>query len=527
MTVALYQTFIVVTLAMLRLFGRKALLIGAISWSALSLINLFYPPLIAFQLAVVWVTFGLLGSTGRPIPKTSDAVGSSAFAQPVQQPTPSRAATALKISPAPSSEHEVAELWGSDAQKFDPAIAGLLLQQTAIFDLEKELIIYFLGRANAHRNHESFLRTADPGMTKNYYAEWNRRPRQSSLSAEPVSQHAKLIPLTENPPVISDDELQGVLEKAWTDAAAAQAEYLDEISGQLNADKFLRLSFMNSALLNSADAVLHRMKLDPFKDIKTNARVQAWFSEYNQVSSDENPEDLKAAIAAVEVSETIRTQHPAQSSASAIRQIATNRNVPNLVHFTSADNLASILKYGLVPLDLAETIGIKPLVNDSLRLDRRRHATSTSIAFPNASMFWKYRQENPSARWVVLGIDPSVMWSRSCYFCKHNAADAKMIRMAADDLTTPEAFAGMFDDLGGMLTREAQNLMPFDPTDPQAEVMVLGVIPPDAITSVTFDDPDVAAKMRSIVAGRKVEIHERTRGLFAQRGYARMRRGTF
>lgn len=78
-----------------------------------------------------------------------------------------------------------------------------------------------------------------------------------------------------------------------------------------------------------------------------------------------------------------------------------------------------------------------------------------------------------------------------------------------------------------MLTREAQNLMPFDPTDPQAEVMVLGVIPPDAITSVTFDDPDVAAKMRSIVAGRKVEIHERTRGLFAQRGYARMRRGTF
>jgi len=93
-----------------------------------------------------------------------------------------------------------------------------------------------------------------------------------------------------------------------------------------------------------------------------------------------------------------------------IQAHATAIKVPALLHFTRAANLPSIMKHGLYPISRVDEIGISPEINDELRLDGHREGTSLSIAFPNYRMFWKCRQDNKAAEWVVLGVHPSVLW---------------------------------------------------------------------------------------------------------------------
>jgi hypothetical protein len=129
----------------------------------------------------------------------------------------------------------------------------------------------------------------------------------------------------------------------------------------------------------------------------------------------------------------------------------------------------------------------------------------------------------PGSQWVVLLLDRSILWKQECYFCRHNAADSRIIKLSPQELMKPEAFAAMFDEAEGLETRERQKLNVFDPTDPQAEVMVLGVIPPEAITAVVFNDPALAATSSHLVKERTIEVHEPTQGYYGQRTFARTR----
>lgn len=110
----------------------------------------------------------------------------------------------------------------------------------------------------------------------------------------------------------------------------------------------------------------------------------------------------------------------------AIQAHATAIQVPCLLHFTRVVNLPSIMQHGLFPVSRTAEIGVAPVINDELRLDGHQDGTSLSIAFPNYRMFWKYRQDNVGVDWVVLGIHPSVLWTKDCAFCRHNAADARI-----------------------------------------------------------------------------------------------------
>jgi hypothetical protein len=60
MAVIYYQVFIVITLIATRLLLPKLLLIVALIWTGLTLFNLFFPPLIAIQLLVIWISYSLL-----------------------------------------------------------------------------------------------------------------------------------------------------------------------------------------------------------------------------------------------------------------------------------------------------------------------------------------------------------------------------------------------------------------------------------------------------------------------------------
>ncbi|CAI8703600.1 DUF4433 domain-containing protein [Pseudomonas sp. IT-P2] len=204
-----------------------------------------------------------------------------------------------------------------------------------------------------------------------------------------------------------------------------------------------------------------------------------------------------------------------------IQTQAQELKIPQLVHFTRAANLPTILKHGLYPLSRKDEIGITPLINDQLRLDGHLDGTSLSVSFPNFRMFYKYRQENPGIEWVVLGIKPSVLWEKDCAFCCHNAADNRISEQQLANLKTLGAFQGMFAEIEGHQTRTEQRLKPFDPTDSQAEVLVFDIIEPELIFGVIFENAKALSASKQICGDRDIRVNQAGQGFFASRSFVR------
>lgn len=203
-----------------------------------------------------------------------------------------------------------------------------------------------------------------------------------------------------------------------------------------------------------------------------------------------------------------------------ILQVVRELKIPFLLHFTRAENLASIMQKGLLPRAVVNEEAPESVVNDALRLDGRRSYNCLSISFPNAPMFYRFRQDAPGADWVILLIPPIVLGGEGVLFCKHNAADARISGTAECHLSTPEALRAIFEELPDHPSRADQKLKPFDPTDVQAEVLVPGVIAANMIKSVVFPSSASRAANLQLIGNRKAYISDR-RGLYATRSYYR------
>lgn len=205
----------------------------------------------------------------------------------------------------------------------------------------------------------------------------------------------------------------------------------------------------------------------------------------------------------------------------AIQIHTTARNIPYLLHFTRAANLPTILQYGLYPIGRAQEIGLAPQINDLLRLDGHRDSTSVSIGFPNSQMLYKYRMADTTVDWIILILHPSILWAKTCAFCKHNAADGRMSCRPQHELMTPDSLIGMFEEIEGCLPRDEQKLKISDPTDVQAEVLVFDVIEPQYIVGLVYEKGIVRDAYAHLLGERKVYVHANNKGMFASRKYVR------
>lgn len=208
-------------------------------------------------------------------------------------------------------------------------------------------------------------------------------------------------------------------------------------------------------------------------------------------------------------------------SKQAIIDFVRAKEIPYLLHFTRTVNLASILQHGLYPVIRAEEIGITPVINDHLRLDGNLGGISISIAHPNYKMFYKLRLDNEGVDWAVLALNPSVLWTKDCGFCRHNAADIRISSQPVPDLKTPAALAGMYEEIEGIAPRAEQRLKPYDPTDPQAEILVFDRIEPDLIIGAAFETEAVRDSLAGLFGGRKLLAQGPRKGFFAARSYVR------
>lgn len=151
------------------------------------------------------------------------------------------------------------------------------------------------------------------------------------------------------------------------------------------------------------------------------------------------------------------------------------RGVTRFVHFTSLDNLDSILEKGLVPRRTLDDEGIGYLANDQLRLDGLDHV-NLSITHPNIKFFYKIRKTYPERYYVVLSIRPEVLLAytgdgdRPRYsFSNTNAASNRAMSCNVEQLFSGQRPIGFKDEWT---------------TDPQAEVLIPGPIPPEYLESV-------------------------------------------
>lgn len=162
----------------------------------------------------------------------------------------------------------------------------------------------------------------------------------------------------------------------------------------------------------------------------------------------------------------------------AIKRAALKRSIADVIHFTRVESLNSILEFGLVQRDNPGSALLQ--VTDPQRLDGRPDCLSTSISFPNYSMFWAIRIDRfPSVEWCILALRCRIIWNMPCMFFPENAArwGPGTVRSA---FRTRRAFEAMFSG------QRPANLPPKYPTHPQAEVQIEKPIKTEEIKAIYF-----------------------------------------
>ena len=168
-----------------------------------------------------------------------------------------------------------------------------------------------------------------------------------------------------------------------------------------------------------------------------------------------------------------------------------DRKIRKLVHFTNIDNLQNILKMGLLPRKILEEQNIDFVYSDENRLEGRKDCVCVSVEYPNTNMLY-YKQNRYGYRYVVLVLNARKILLNDLkkYYVYINAASSRAIYwLRTDELTTLKYLKNMFSKKvqDSKYTYEREDKDPiFIPTNPQAEILVNGVVDVNDIIEVHF-----------------------------------------
>ncbi len=188
-----------------------------------------------------------------------------------------------------------------------------------------------------------------------------------------------------------------------------------------------------------------------------------------------------------------------------IKSIIEEKKIGKLVHYTQIENLFSILKFGLVPVDYQIRMGIQSVKSSIKPKEWEKLYTSCSIEHPYSYELYKKKKKNGKSRWALIFVDAKVLYAgenNAYYF--NRPARFLLKKNKPEDFNNADAFKSMFDNQinpdGRRPFRRKKKLKSFYPTDPGAEVLIDGIIDKKFIECVCFEtknDMDAYVNMHS------------------------------
>lgn len=195
-----------------------------------------------------------------------------------------------------------------------------------------------------------------------------------------------------------------------------------------------------------------------------------------------------------------------------IKQILEKREITYLFHFTRLENLDSILENGLYSHAYLCQNEIQSVILDNVRADNARNGICLSVSFPNNIMFYSHRMRF-GGNWVVVVLKAQLLYeitNREIVFFDTNAAFKKFRNMDINSLRSSQALESLFlepveNNRDGQLYRHS-SLLPKDPTDVQAEIMVAKHIETKYISHVLFDTQTLAQRYKNNFPNSQIEF---------------------
>ncbi|MGG7177699.1 DarT ssDNA thymidine ADP-ribosyltransferase family protein [Clostridium paraputrificum] len=169
-----------------------------------------------------------------------------------------------------------------------------------------------------------------------------------------------------------------------------------------------------------------------------------------------------------------------------IKDFCKFHHINSLFHFTSINNLESILTYGLLPLNLLKEGSINFSLNDSKRFDSMSDSVSASLQFPCYKSLNRLREENPNKKWVILQLKSSILWDLNSFFYPDSAINFSNDSRIFNNL---DALKRLFTD-NLLIERKNLNIPPNYPTNPSSETLIKNKISINYIGRVWFDITD-------------------------------------
>lgn len=109
--------------------------------------------------------------------------------------------------------------------------------------------------------------------------------------------------------------------------------------------------------------------------------------------------------------ESLQSKEIIKTDAGRLKYFLQARGITKLIHFTHVDNLDSIKKYGILPMEELLNKHLHVKINDSrkLRGDNMPYV-SLSVTVPDSAMLEILFKRNPENKFVILEISPEVLY---------------------------------------------------------------------------------------------------------------------
>ena len=207
--------------------------------------------------------------------------------------------------------------------------------------------------------------------------------------------------------------------------------------------------------------------------------------------------------------------------------LTNERNIKYLVHFTTVNNLLSILKTGILPRnDLPDTAEVM----DQNRFDNMQDCSCFTVSFPNNLFFYKLRNENPTKAFVVLKIDPTIIRDKQVsdvFFTHANAANNQFngIRQMQTGLYYAKSLfydknieiTGTTGEMKEVPLRKHLQIPNHYSTNPQAEILIRGAVDTKYIKGICVDSYASLEQLKSKLPQEYFSKLEINSGLFNKR----------